>query len=265
MEADGKRSLRVGSVVAFAAAALLVAFLVVAGRSQAEGASGASECGAATHAAIRFWHLPKRVHWGRRYVFGLKGEVGRVRGAIHVTMASPAGSEPFASSRIRRLSARLFVELDRGDAPARIAASHTEARRAGGVCRRVIAATIRGTSAEAALPHTYVAADCFHSHYRPAKLLIACGDGNLYVTGIRWRYWNRVGAIGRGVGHFNDCEPYCAAGHFHTQPIALRAYRPRYCAQSDRLEYTMLRYRFLGGGREPHTVRKVPHGCAQHQ
>ena len=51
----------------------------------------------------------------------------------------------------------------------------------------------------------------------PRSIMVACGDGNFYVTGIRWTAWTGTSAKGTGKVHANDCKPYCAAGHFHTK------------------------------------------------
>lgn len=53
---------------------------------------------------------------------------------------------------------------------------------------------------------------------RPASYVIACGDGNWFVTSIHWVRWSASVAIGRATVHLNDCTPYCAAGTFHTTP-----------------------------------------------
>jgi hypothetical protein len=51
---------------------------------------------------------------------------------------------------------------------------------------------------------------------RPTSIVIACGDGNQYLTGVHWSSWATANAKGTGTLHYNDCTPNCAAGHFHT-------------------------------------------------
>ena len=53
--------------------------------------------------------------------------------------------------------------------------------------------------------------------------MFACGDGNFYATSLRWGSWGTTTATAKGVGHENDCKPYCAAGHFHTYPVTVTA------------------------------------------
>jgi hypothetical protein len=79
---------------------------------------------------------------------------------------------------------------------------------------------------------------------RPASIVVACGDGNFYLTGLKWSQWTATGAAATGTGHENDCSPYCAAGHFHTYRVTVRLFRPeRY--KGGLLEFTRFSYRFV--------------------
>ena len=78
---------------------------------------------------------------------------------------------------------------------------------------------------------------------RPASIVVACADDNFYVSGLRWSAWTATVATATGTAHQNDCTPYCAAGHFHTYPLALRLFRPRRCSNG-RTEFTRFTYRF---------------------
>jgi hypothetical protein len=79
---------------------------------------------------------------------------------------------------------------------------------------------------------------------RPRSLVLACADANFYATGIRWTTWKASSATGSGTAHLNDCDPYCAAGHFRTYRIALRLGVPRRC--HGRLELTQVTWSFPG-------------------
>jgi hypothetical protein len=96
--------------------------------------------------------------------------------------------------------------------------------------------------------HTFFASQCRGGHYRPKTIMVACGDGNFYFTSMSWHGWNTRAARGRGVVHENDCDPFCAAGHFHAFPISVRLSRPQRC--DDGLwSYTRLAWRYPGGRR----------------
>jgi hypothetical protein len=68
-----------------------------------------------------------------------------------------------------------------------------------------------------------VLVDCLWQRtVRPIDFILACGDGNSRLTGLRWSEWSPNGATAVGVNVVNDCEPYCAAGTFHAYPVTVR-------------------------------------------
>ncbi|MET9084479.1 hypothetical protein ABZX77_21795 [Streptomyces sp. NPDC004237] len=72
-----------------------------------------------------------------------------------------------------------------------------------------------------------VLVDClWHQRFRPTDFMLACGDGNSLLTGMRWTQWDDHTAVGQGVNVVNDCKPYCAAGTFHKYPVAVKLDRP---------------------------------------
>jgi hypothetical protein len=80
---------------------------------------------------------------------------------------------------------------------------------------------------------------------RPTSIVAACGDGNFYFTGLSWSTWSASGGSGAGTAHQNDCDPYCAAGHFHTYPATVRLDLPKSC--NGRRELTRLSWHFTDG------------------
>jgi hypothetical protein len=54
---------------------------------------------------------------------------------------------------------------------------------------------------------------------RPRNFTLACADGNDYLTRLAWNGWTAALARATGVQEVNDCDPYCAAGHFHGYPV----------------------------------------------
>lgn len=57
--------------------------------------------------------------------------------------------------------------------------------------------------------------------YKPSRVLVACGDGNARVVGLRWSVWTSTHAVGSGTWQQNDCQPDCARGRFHDFPVRL--------------------------------------------
>jgi hypothetical protein len=73
---------------------------------------------------------------------------------------------------------------------------------------------------------------------------VACGDGNFFLTSMRWSYWTTAEASAVATGHQNDCKPFCAAGHFHAYRVAVRLSRPETCRNGTR-EFTRFTFRFV--------------------
>ncbi|MGW3955620.1 hypothetical protein ACWEKM_32925 [Streptomyces sp. NPDC004752] len=74
---------------------------------------------------------------------------------------------------------------------------------------------------------TPVLVDCFwNSNVRPGDFILACGDGNSRLDGLRWTEWGRDTATAQGVNLVNDCKPYCAAGTFRAYPVTVRLEHP---------------------------------------
>jgi hypothetical protein len=94
-----------------------------------------------------------------------------------------------------------------------------------------LATAILGVSATTtgAAVHTKMPRDCIHEAYKPSKILVACGDGSLYMTGMHWKHWGRQSATGDGIAHLNDCIPFCAAGHFHKYAARVKLMSAHYC------------------------------------
>lgn len=92
-----------------------------------------------------------------------------------------------------------------------------------------------------------------HPAVRPASIVFACGDGNFYATSLHWSSWGTTAAAAKGVGHQNDCKPYCASGHFHTYPLTVRLSRPVQCVHG-RTEFSRVAWTFTAA-RPAHVPR----------
>jgi hypothetical protein len=113
------------------------------------------------------------------------------------------------------------------------------------VAAAVIAA---GAAGAAAKPVAFFGCRAIGPHptplVRPGSIVVACGDGNFYLTGIHWTSWGRTAATGIATAHRNDCKPYCAAGHFHTYVVAITLSKPRAC--KGRAVFVRVGWRFVG-------------------
>lgn len=78
-----------------------------------------------------------------------------------------------------------------------------------------------------------VVGNCTKSQVRPASIIIACGDGNIALTHLRWQRFGGVTAVAGGSYSANDCTPNCAAGHFHSYPATVVLSKARQCPDKD--------------------------------
>jgi hypothetical protein len=92
----------------------------------------------------------------------------------------------------------------------------------------------------------YFPSRCYNASRRPTMIVVACGDAGLILTKMRWHGWDTTVAKGRGIARANDCDPYCAVGHFHSYRVKVRLYRAGYCPQDGRYHYRRLRLTYVG-------------------
>lgn len=64
--------------------------------------------------------------------------------------------------------------------------------------------------------------DCLGTHYKPTRILVACGDGNAFVQHLNWTEWAAHKARASGVWVQNNCKPDCAGGRFIHYPVRMR-------------------------------------------
>jgi hypothetical protein len=76
----------------------------------------------------------------------------------------------------------------------------------------------------------------------PASIILACADGNYELAGLHWRGWGTATATATGKARANDCDPYCAAGHFHSYPVKVRATSLRKCGSARTYEKLTITY-----------------------
>lgn len=117
----------------------------------------------------------------------------------------------------------------------------------------LLAAGLASTASAFHGERVYIANRCDGHAYKPWGVIIACGDGNLYSTGIRFATYGGKLAVARATIHANGCFPNCAVGHFHTYAGTLR-FKDIVRCDDDRLYYSVVQYRFPG----PHGIGYGP-------
>lgn len=93
-----------------------------------------------------------------------------------------------------------------------------------------------------------VLVDCFgHAQVRPGDFILACGDGNSRLLGLRWTQWGTNSATAEGINAVNDCKPYCAVGRFRQYPVVVRLDRPGSWTKHPQLQrYSRITLTFQG-------------------
>jgi hypothetical protein len=92
----------------------------------------------------------------------------------------------------------------------------------------------------------YVASGCSGKSYRPVSIVLACGDGGLFATNIRYRYYGGATAQATVQLHTHNCIPDCAESQFHAFPGTITLADVVRCEGT--LFYSRARYRFTDGG-----------------
>jgi hypothetical protein len=75
--------------------------------------------------------------------------------------------------------------------------------------------------------HVVVQACTGKAEVRPSSFIISCGDGNSYLTKLKWNAWGSSTARADGIFTMNNCDPYCAAGKFVSSHAAVTLSKPK--------------------------------------
>jgi len=73
----------------------------------------------------------------------------------------------------------------------------------------------------AASGRTY-ASSCGKLRVRPHVIVLTCADAGFQLRRLHWRRWGLHRAFSRGRALVNDCDPFCAAGHFHRYRVHVK-------------------------------------------
>jgi hypothetical protein len=60
--------------------------------------------------------------------------------------------------------------------------------------------------------------DCDTPSVEPSEIVLTCADYGWVLDDLHWSSWTASEATAVGTFVYNDCDPYCAAGHFHYVP-----------------------------------------------
>jgi hypothetical protein len=74
--------------------------------------------------------------------------------------------------------------------------------------------------------------DCGPLVSKPKSLVLACGDANYSLAGLRWSAWGSATATAVGSARANTCTPNCAAGKFRSYKMTAAADRLTTCGKA---------------------------------
>jgi hypothetical protein len=97
-------------------------------------------------------------------------------------------------------------------------------------------------------------ANCGKPTYKPKSIVVACGDANNQLTGIKWESYGTDAASGSATAKVNDCKPNCASGKTKSFPAVVTLTKPKNCGkgvtQFTKLTETFNRSRPAGLGKK---------------
>jgi hypothetical protein len=85
--------------------------------------------------------------------------------------------------------------------------------------------------------------DCGPLVNEPHSLTLTCADANYQLARMSWRGLGNATATATGTARANDCTPNCAAGHFHSYPVTVRATRLTRCGRARYYDRITIVYR----------------------
>jgi hypothetical protein len=93
----------------------------------------------------------------------------------------------------------------------------------------------------------------------PSSYILACADGNDFLTGMSWVSWRTV-AYGSGVEVAKSCVPNCSASRFKRFPVLITLWRAKRRGHSGQFKFTRLTVIYTG--RRPLKFNR--HGKKEH-
>jgi hypothetical protein len=104
--------------------------------------------------------------------------------------------------------------------------------------------------------------NCTHESYKPATLILACGDGNSFLQNLSWSTWSTTHATGKGSFVEDSCTPNCASGKAEKFATTIALSKPKKCAKKPHRVFDDLSLTYTGK-RPSHTPKTVNYtlGC----
>jgi hypothetical protein len=89
-------------------------------------------------------------------------------------------------------------------------------------------------------------ANCSTEVYKPAVIVIACGDVSNYLTKMKWSTWTGSRARGSGTDEVKACSPNCVDGHFKGYAVIVTLSDAKSCHKQKHKVFNYLQLTYTG-------------------
>jgi hypothetical protein len=104
------------------------------------------------------------------------------------------------------------------------------------------------------------AINCTREQYKPATIILTCGDAGIWLGKLKWSHWSQTKAVGSGTFTWNDCKPTCSAGHNLSRPVKVTLAGPKRCPGRVHEAFGRATFTFPRGG-PPFKFRRTTFVC----
>jgi hypothetical protein len=104
------------------------------------------------------------------------------------------------------------------------------------------------------------AINCGREQYKPAKIVLSCGDAGIWLGKLTWSSWNRSTAVATGSYNENTCTPTCSAGHTVSRPVDVKLSRPKACPGRAHPAFRAAAFTFPSGS-PPNAYHRFTFAC----
>ena len=112
------------------------------------------------------------------------------------------------------------------------------------ICALIGVIAVPAVALAAPGPKTVYAINCLQEQFKPKQITVACGDGTVRVSKLKWTSWSSSQANASGVYQVNKCKPDCASGHTQSFPVKITLSRPKTCPGRKHKAFGRLSYAF---------------------
>lgn len=92
-------------------------------------------------------------------------------------------------------------------------------------------ATLMPVTGASAATQVRVISSCTAAKYKPTSFVFFCADAGAGLQHASYDWWTAKTAHGTATYYYNDCTPYCAAGHVHRQQAEFTLFRVKSTSQ----------------------------------